>query len=640
MSQETQPVQEPDFSTQAPRWGFWVLGLVLVAATSLWIAYSEVPARVFISSWCLVIPAVLVLVILVALSYWKRLAITRQEILLVYLMISATSGFAGYAMLHMLLPVVGTAAFYADDSNHYDEVLGWLPQFVKPSSRALVRPLFIGESSPDWLAWLPIAAFWLGFMLVAFCVMLSINLLVWRRWVRRERLSFPLAQIPLELVEKRRGWLTNRTLWIGASIPIALQTLLAFNYWYPAVPAFLLKHEDFAPSLFVNLPWKAVGRFFLKGSPFFFGIAYLAPTDLSFSLWFFMAVRFVVLIGSNILGLDAPFGAHGRAFPFIAESNVGSYAAFGLAALWLVRKDTLDLIRRARAKAPLEEDDRMALFGLWGLGFGLIGLILFGWVLGLPWWLTLVIFGLFLLFGVTLSRARAEAGPPWVFGSRTSTDVVMNTLGTARFEGKSLVGLSSVMWFLADIRSIPMPAQLEGLKLADASGLSRKKTAVALIAATCVALIAGFAATLAASHLYGLSSAKVYGGPRWVGFWANDTAVRWLREGSLPDLSEVTLAIPGAIITWALMLLRTHITWWPLNPIGYVLSNNPTGEVFWFAYFCAWLIKTLIVRYGGIRLYRKTIPFALGIALGDMIIQGFWSALSSIFNLPVYQFIS
>ncbi len=618
----------------------FVLGLVLVGAIAVWIAWSEIPGKVFISSWCLVIPAVMVLVLLVALAGWRRLQLKRAEILLVYLMISATSGFVGYAMLHMLLPTLGTAAFYANDSNHYGELLHVLPQFIKPARKALLRPLFMGDSTPDWPAWGPTAAFWLSFMLVAFLLMLSLDLLVWRRWVRLEKLTFPLAQIPLELTSAHRNWLKSRTLWAGAAIPIVLQTLLAFHYWYPAVPALPLKHEDFAQQLFHTRPWTAMGRFFLRGSPFFFGLAYLAPTDISFSMWFFAWVRFVVLIVSNLAGLDAPFGRNAYRFPFINEQNVGSYVAFGLAALWLVQGDVKRVLRGAWKRERLDEDERLMLVGVLGAVVCTAGLVVFGWLLGMRWWLTLVVFGLFYLFGITLARARAEAGPPWVFGCKAPFSIVTRTLGTAHLDKRDLVGLGSLIWFMGDIRSIPMPAQLEAFKLAESGNLRRKVVVWGLVAATVVALIAGFAGTLSASYYFGLGSAKVYGGPRWMGFYSANATVQWIRDHSYPDWSEALLSLPGVAITWSLMLLRSHFTWWPLNPLGYVLSNNPTGEVFWFAYFCAWLVKSLIVRYGGIRLYRKTLPFALGVVLGDMLIQGFWSAFASIFNLPVYQFIS
>jgi hypothetical protein len=35
-------------------------------------------------------------------------------------------------------------------------------------------------------------------------------------------------------------------------------------------------------------------------------------------------------------------------------------------------------------------------------------------------------------------------------------------------------------------------------------------------------------------------------------------------------------------------------------------------------------LKTVVLRYGGMRLYRRTLPFFLGLILGDYIVPGLW----------------
>jgi len=48
----------------------------------------------------------------------------------------------------------------------------------------------------------------------------------------------------------------------------------------------------------------------------------------------------------------------------------------------------------------------------------------------------------------------------------------------------------------------------------------------------------------------------------------------------------------------------------------------------------------LLLRYGGMRLYRRALPFVVGIILGDIATQTLWSLFASLLGLPVYQFVS
>jgi hypothetical protein len=48
----------------------------------------------------------------------------------------------------------------------------------------------------------------------------------------------------------------------------------------------------------------------------------------------------------------------------------------------------------------------------------------------------------------------------------------------------------------------------------------------------------------------------------------------------------------------------------------------------WIPFFIGWLAKVVVVRFGGLRLYRRTLPLAIGLMLGDFLSQGFWLVVS------------
>ena len=74
------------------------------------------------------------------------------------------------------------------------------------------------------------------------------------------------------------------------------------------------------------------------------------------------------------------------------------------------------------------------------------------------------------------------------------------------------------------------------------------------------------------------------------------------------------------LLLWA----RTKLFWWPLHPLGFVVSHGRVMDGIWFTIFAAWLIKVLILKYGGVAAYRKISPFFLGMVLGPIAAGGCW----------------
>ena len=50
------------------------------------------------------------------------------------------------------------------------------------------------------------------------------------------------------------------------------------------------------------------------------------------------------------------------------------------------------------------------------------------------------------------------------------------------------------------------------------------------------------------------------------------------------------------------------------------------------------ILKGTILKFGGIRAYRRYVPFFLGLILGDFVIGSTWNILSIILNRPTYTF--
>jgi hypothetical protein len=85
----------------------------------------------------------------------------------------------------------------------------------------------------------------------------------------------------------------------------------------------------------------------------------------------------------------------------------------------------------------------------------------------------------------------------------------------------------------------------------------------------------------------------------------------------------------GVFLMGALMFLHSKFMWWPVHYIGFPIAESAPLQSFWFAIFLAWLIKGLILRFGGHNVYKKSVPFFLGMILANVT----WLVVESIIML-------
>jgi hypothetical protein len=80
----------------------------------------------------------------------------------------------------------------------------------------------------------------------------------------------------------------------------------------------------------------------------------------------------------------------------------------------------------------------------------------------------------------------------------------------------------------------------------------------------------------------------------------------------------------GALVMGLFIWLRGHFLWWPVHPIGFVVGGNSMMDIVWFNVFLAWLVKMVILKYGGARLYRRSQAFFFGLIAGQALANGLW----------------
>jgi len=72
------------------------------------------------------------------------------------------------------------------------------------------------------------------------------------------------------------------------------------------------------------------------------------------------------------------------------------------------------------------------------------------------------------------------------------------------------------------------------------------------------------------------------------------------------------------------MYARHHFLWWPVHYLGFPIGATLPVIWSWFSIFIGWLLKGLVLKYGGVKLYRQLRPLFLGLILGHIFVSGFW----------------
>ena len=95
----------------------------------------------------------------------------------------------------------------------------------------------------------------------------------------------------------------------------------------------------------------------------------------------------------------------------------------------------------------------------------------------------------------------------------------------------------------------------------------------------------------------------------------------------------------GFLFTLFLMFMRRRFIWWSFHPAGYALSMHIAGiDYIWSCLIISFSAKWALTRYGGLKSYRKAIPFFIGLVLGEYAVVGVLNAIGIIFKTRTYSF--
>ena len=640
------------------RWGrLAAVAFPLIVLNTGWIANSEMKTgvtEVTISSLFMGVTFILFVATLANLAIRRfrspSAALNQPELMALYTLLSMSSVVAGVGHFGFFLPFLAGPFDPHGTNDAWRSWLYFLPRSIGPRDPSILRPFFNGHSTffqtKIMAAWAYPLTVWSIFFLVLLWTTLCLAAILRRRWEEEEHLPFPIIALPLEMTREGAPLYSNPYVWLGFSIPAVLHSLNSLHSMFPDLPsAAFNSYHDLVTTLGLQTPWSGVGSFFYMLHASGVGFGFIISTDLSFSLWFFYVLKKLVEVGAVALGLRTPsvgwYVESDGQFPYFNAQGWGAWVLMGLLTIWVARKDILACVKSAinPKRYPTDADGpmspRLAVLGFLG---GFLGLCSFIWILGGAWWLPVAFLGIYVLIMVALARIRAEAAVicsemVWV----NPQSMLSSLIGTTNLSHADIAHMGMLSWFNTDYRAAAMPHQIEGIVGQHRAGARMSPLVTAIMVAAVVAIIAALLWDLQLYYVNGASSGNVNAWRIQKGTEPWTDVQGWMLNPRPSDDNMLAAALLGAAITLALSVLRLRFVGFPFHPGGYALNMTAANDFFWCDMLVAWTIKTLMLRYGGMKVYRNSVPFFLGLILGDFVTGSAWSIFGAVFKLNLFR---
>lgn len=568
-----------------------------------------------------------------------RQALTQAELITIYSILAVASAIGGMDMMQGLLMVITHSAWFASDENNWDALFADSPpRWLLIQDKSVLEGYYQGNSTLyRWdvmRAWLEPVAWWAGFIIALLLLLMCVSVLLRKQWMDHERLTFPVVLLPLEMTRPGLALFRNRLLWAGFGLAGAVDLLNGLNYLYPALPTLNIAKINLRNYVTAH-PWNAIDWLPVTFYPSVIGLSFLLPVDLLFSCWFFYFYWKLQRVVSRAFAWDAT-----PRFPFIDQQCFGAYMGIVVGLLWIARRYLRQVGLKIAGRASELDDSREAMSyrqAAVGIALSLGALALFCLRAGMTPGMIAAFFAIYIALAVAVARVRAEFGSPVHDFHMTGPDRTLPLLlGSENIPRRDLSMFALFWWFNRAYRSHPLPHQVEGLYLARRARADARAFLWCVMLAVPVAVISTF---WAYAHLaYRLGAAAKF----WSGYGYGGEAFTqleaWVTNPEGPNFQAVVATGFGFAAAAFLSFTRARFLGWPMHPVGYAVSGSWSMNLLWMPMLIAWAGKLAVLRYGGLRLYRRALPFFLGLILGETVVGCAWSLAGIGWRIPTYSF--
>ena len=599
------------------------LGLVLSASMAWWVVHSAFEAHSsYLSITHLPMAALFpfMLVVFVVNGLLKRFAPTRiftaPELIIIFFIVFTASAIPGWAFTTYWVAVPSIPHYYANAENRYVELFfEYLPTWlIIPDERRAVHWFYEGLPSSGiipWRDWIIPMSWWGTFFLALFFASASLMVILRKQWIERERLTFPLARVPLLLIEEDGSdsvlprIARSKVFWYGFSIPLFVILWNIVSYWDVVPPIKLggdyripiTLAESFPPIQFkINFAFIAIGFF--------------TELNILFSIWVFF------LLATIQIGIMSRFGIP-KTTEIVTAQHLGGFFMYTLFGLWMARRHLYDVVRKAIGRGR-DIDDSGEFFSyrtaMAGVVFGIVYMFFFLISMGMSFAAAATLLATCMLLFIGVTRVVAEAGLIYLDLPYNAHEFTVFSFGSANLHRADLTILTLSQTFSRNWRTLGMCAMAHVNKVGDEVGGARRGIFPVIVSALLMAAVISVVYTVFLGYdTTGADGFKDAFGNAKRGY---ETLASWINNQTQLTGGEYAGLGIGALIAWVLILAHHNFHWWPLHPIGWAVAKTWAIGMIATSIFLVWLVKAIILKLGGTRLYRQAQPFFIGMLVG------------------------
>ncbi len=249
---------------------------------------------------------------------------------------------------------------------------------------------------------------------------------------------------------------------------------------------------------------------------------------------------------------------------------------------------------------------------------------------------------MYFAFLLVIARILAEAGVPFLQMPENINELLYTTIGFG-LPVAALLPLALIGMCLFDSREAVLPYAVNASYLAERADVPPRRLATTMF----LVALAGAGIACAAVIYYAYTGSGHSDG--WIPY---QYELDKIAHGDAAGGTESTAKRGedfwcygvGATITAVCGIGRMFLAWWPFHPLALAVALSYPGAHGWASFLLAWVVKALVMRYGGVGLYRRLVPVAIGLAAGEALaVCGFAVAkivIQGIYGHPMATYVN
>ena len=565
--------------------------------------------------------------------FMSRLSMTSAELRLALSMLWVGGSFAGYNWITQWVGAMAAPRYYASPENRWQELIfDYLPWWMFPSNfPGVTEGFFLGLEegvAVPWGAWIaPI--FWaMSAGLAMAAIGLGLTAVFQKQWVRHERLTYPLAQVPLDLTEGfdgKRGWppfMRNWLFWVGFAVAALPLLWNLIEYWTPGFPRLAIFDPYYGPR---GPRGAALSRYLQPFSyrilPPVLGFTFLCDLNILFSIWSLWLAGQTGLYGMSRVGFSVGLaGQEAKPTAILGLFTHGVSMGLAIWAIWVARghlRKVFEQVLRPPVGGETETailSPRLAVLGILGGGIYMVFWLYsagYSAGIGLAWLL------LFWASILVVMKFLAASGFAYLFPS-FGTSILDITVGASQMQDATQVGIRLVNWRL--LAGWRLPAALPHVER-----LVRptKRVGWVVIGSLVLGMLSAIIYTVSICYESGGSTFRTWslvGAP--VGMYEGIAKAVAETDRTVTDPGKIGVWVLGGVTAGVIQVMQSRFSWWPFHPLGVMLMSSGYVRLYVLDIFLVWLSKLLVLSFGGISLYRRIKPCCYGLIVGYVFAVG------------------